>query len=140
MNRAIRLYYERVVGTAALLAVLVPLYFLVTGYEVAGPKAVPLACGTTIGELGHDRGTTTDPAGACHAGAVTRLHVAGGYLVAFLAVGIVVWLVAGARERALNRAWEAGRAGRRRVTTPGEVWLLAGVLFVVFVGFTQAAV
>jgi hypothetical protein len=137
MSRDIRLHYEYVVGTALLLAVALPLYFLLTGFSVRGPNDAPLPCGTTVAELGRDRSTTTDPAGACHAGAVERLHVAGGYFAASLAVALTVWLVAGTRERSLNRAWERGRAPSGWVPTPGQVWVIAGLSFVVFVAIAR---
>jgi hypothetical protein len=140
VSRSIRLHYERVVVTAIALAVLFPLFFMLTGFSVAGRNAQPLGCGTTIVELARDRTTVSDPAAACHAGAVERLHVGAGYAGAFLAVAFAVWLIAGARERWLNGAWEAGRNPGRRVTTPGDVWVLAALLLLVFVGVAQVTV
>jgi hypothetical protein len=137
LERAIRLHYERVVGAAAIVAVVLPLYFLLTGFPVVGAKHVPIECGSTISELGSDRATVSDPSGACHAGAVDRLHLALGYLTAGLAVGLVVWLIAGARERSLNRAWAAARVPSRWLSTPGQVWVFAALLFVVLAGGAQ---
>jgi hypothetical protein len=137
MSRAIRLHHERVVVTALVIAVTLPLYFLLTGFAVAGPNGAPLPCGTTVVELGRDRSTAIDPTGACHAGAVQRLHVAGGYFGASLAVALTVWLVAGTRERSLNRAWERGQPPSGWIPTPGQVWIVAGLSFVVFVSIAQ---
>jgi hypothetical protein len=53
-------------------------------------------------------------------------------------VAIAVWLLAGARERALNRAWAAARARSRWMRTPGEVSLYAALLFVVLAGAAQS--
>ena len=61
MGRDIRLHYEQVAGVALLLAALLPLYFLLTGFAVLGPRGTPLRCGSTITELGRDRSTTADP-------------------------------------------------------------------------------
>jgi hypothetical protein len=83
MSRDIRLYYERVAGVALVLAAVLPLYFLLTGFAVLGPNDAPLRCASTVTELGRDRSTATDPMDSCHAGAVERLHVAGGYLAAW---------------------------------------------------------
>jgi hypothetical protein len=138
MGRDIRLNYEPVVVVALVLAALFPLYFLLTGFAVAGPHDNPLPCGSTVSELGRDRSTVTDPDGACHAAAVVRLHVAGGYLAVSLAVALSVWVVGATRERWLNGAWERGRAPSRWLTTPGQVWIFAGLLFVVFVAIARA--
>lgn len=138
MRRDIRLYFERVTGVALALAATLPLYFLLTGFAVAGPNGSPLVCGTTVAELGRDRSTNADPNGACHAGAQQRLHVAGGYLGASLAVALSVWLVGTIRERWLNGAWERGQPASRWLSTPGQVWILAGLLFVVFIAVAQA--
>jgi hypothetical protein len=138
VDRAIRLHYERVVGAALLLGVVLPLYFLLTGFAVAGPNQSVVRCGSTIVAVGNSGATTADPSGACHAGAVQRLHLAAGYLAACLAVAFIVWLVAGARERALNRAWADDRLGQRRISTPTDVWIFAALLFVVFAGAAQA--
>ena len=137
MQGPIRLHYERVVGVALVLAVLLPLYFLLMGFAVPGAHDAAVACGSTVAALGRSGSTTADPAGACHAGAVQRLHLAGGYFAACLAVAVVVWLVAGARERALNRAWESARAPSRWISTPGQVWVFAALLFVVLAGAAQ---
>ena len=137
MDRAIRLYYERVVSAALVLGVILPLYFLLTGFSVAEPNQSVVRCASTVVALGTN-GTTSDPSGACHAGAVERLHLAGGYLAACLAVAFIVWLVAGARERALNRAWAEQRLPQRRISTPTDVWIFAALLFVVFAGAAQA--
>lgn len=118
------------------MAVLLPAYFLLTGFAVTGPHA-PLRCASTLTELGRDRSTTADPSGACHAGAVDRLHLAIGYASASVAVAALVGCVAGFRQRALNRAWASERVPSRWLSTPGQVWLLAGLLFVVFAGFAQ---
>jgi hypothetical protein len=138
VQRAIRLHYERVVGVALVLGVLLPLYFLLTGFAVAGAdQRTVVECGATITALGATGHTTADPSGACHAGAVDRLHLAGGYFVACLAVAFIVWLVAGARERALNRAWADARRPSRWISTPGQVWIFAALLFVVLAGAAQ---
>ena len=63
MGRDIRLHYEQVATVALLLAALLPLYFLLTGFAVLGPNDAPLRCGSTITELGRDRSTTADPTG-----------------------------------------------------------------------------
>jgi hypothetical protein len=131
VSREIRLHYERVVGVAVLVGVMLPLYFLLTGYAVAGANQSALQCGSTLSELGSDRPTVADPGAACHGGAVARLHLAAGYLVAGLGVALVVWVVAGARERALNRAWAAERAPSRWISTPSHVWIFAALLYVV---------
>jgi len=138
MGRDIRLHYERVAAMALVLAATLPLYFLLTGFAVTGPNDAPLPCGTTVTELGRDRSTVTDPAGACHAAAVERLHVAGGYLAVSLAVALSVWVVGATRERWLNGAWERGQSPSRWLSTPGQVWILAGLLFVVFISIAQA--
>jgi hypothetical protein len=138
MGRDIRLDYERVAAVALVLAVMLPLYFLLTGFAVTGPNDAPLPCGTTVTELGRDRSTVTDPEGACHAAAVVRLHVAAGYLAVSLAVALSVCVVGATRERWLNSAWERGRAPSRWLTTPSQVWILAGLLFVVFIAIAQA--
>ena len=140
MPRDIRLHYERVVAVALLLAVVLPLYFLLTSFAVAGPQETPLRCSTTIVQLGDDRATAADPTGACHAGAVERLHLAGGYLAAGVAVALVVWLVAGARERSLNGAWASARVPSRWFSTPGQVWIFAALLFVVLTPAVQRTV
>jgi hypothetical protein len=140
VRRDIRLQYERVVAFALLLAVLLPLYFLLTSFAVAGPDGAALECGTTVARLGDDRATVADPQGACHGGAVERLHLAGGYLAAGLAVALAVWLVAGARERALNRAWASARVPSRWFSTPGHVWMFAALLFVVLAPALQRTV
>ena len=137
MQGPVRLHHERVVGVALVLAVLLPLYFLLTGFAVVGAHDAAVNCGSTVAALGRSGSTAADPAGACHAGAVDRLHLAGGYFGACLAVAVTVWLVAGARERALNRAWEAARAPSRWISTPGQVWLFAALLFVVLAGAAQ---
>jgi hypothetical protein len=137
MSRDIRLHYERVAGVALMLAAMLPLYFLLTGFAVTGRNGTPLRCGTTVTELGRDRSTTTDPTDACHAGAVERLHVAGGYLAASLAVALSVWVVGGTRERWLNGAWDRGQSPSSWLTTPTQVWVLAGLLFVVFIAIAQ---
>jgi hypothetical protein len=137
VDRVIRLQYERVVGVALVIAVVLPLYFLLTGFAVVEPNQSVAHCGSTMTALG-ESSTTTDPSGACHAGAVQRLHLAVGYLAAGLAVAFIVWVVAGARERALNRAWAYGRLPQRRISTPTEVWIFAALLFVVFAGAAQA--
>jgi len=137
MSRDIRLQYERVVGAALVLAVVLPLYFLLTGFAVTGSNGAPLPCGTTVSALGRDRSTTTDPDGACHAGAVERLHLAGGYFATSLGVALCVWLVGGARERRLNGPWD-GRVPSGWITTPGQVWMLAGVLFVIFISVVRS--
>jgi hypothetical protein len=138
MGRDIRLYYERVAAVALVLAALLPLYFLLTGFAVTGPNNNPLPCGTTVGELGRDRSTVTDPEGACHAAAVVRLHVAAGYLAVSLAVALTVWVVGATRERWLNGAWARGQSPSHWLTTPSQVWILAGLLFVVFIAIAQA--
>ena len=140
MGRDIRLHYERVVGVAVLLAFVLPLYFLLTGFVVAGAHDLPVSCGTTVVALGNDRATTADPADACHQGAVQRLHLAAGYGAACLTVALAVWLIAGARERALNRAWADARAPSRWISTPGQVWILAALLFVVLAPTLQQTV
>jgi hypothetical protein len=138
MGRDIRLHYERVAGLALVLAVVLPLYFLLTGFAVAGPNDAPLRCGTTVSELGRDRATSADPNGACHAGAVQRLHVAGGYLGAAAAVALSVLAVGATRERWLNLAWERGQPVKHWLSTPNQVWIMAGLLFVTFVAIAQA--
>jgi hypothetical protein len=138
MGRDIRLHYERVAVLALVLAVAIPLYFLLTGFAVTGPKDAPLVCGTTVAELGRDRSTNADPNGACHAGAVQRLHVAGGYLAALVAVALAVVAVGAMRERWLNRSWERGQPMSRWLSTPNQVWIMAGLLFVVFIAVAQA--
>ena len=139
MQRAIRLHYERVVGAALVLAVFLPLYFLLTGFAVAGANQnqAAVSCGSTVVALGKSQPTHSDPSGGCHAGAVQRLHLAGGYFGACLVVALAVWVLAGARERALNRAWEAERVPSRWFSTPGQVWLFAALLFVVLGGVAQ---
>ncbi|HEV2310819.1 MAG TPA: hypothetical protein VGU73_09855 [Acidimicrobiia bacterium] len=137
MQRVIRLHYERVVVAALLLAVVLPLYFMLTGFAVVGAHDVPVSCGATVTALGESRVTTADPSDACHAAAVQRLHLALGYLTACIAVGALVWLIAGARERALNRAWADARVPSRWMSTPTQVWVLAALLFVVFAGSAQ---
>ena len=139
MSRDIRLYHERVIAVAVLLAVLLPLYFLLTSFAVAGPNGAAVQCRTTVVQLGDDRATAADPNGACHAGAVARLHLAAGYLGAGLAVALVVWLVAGTRERSLNRAWAEARVPSRWLSTPGQVWIFAALLFVVLAPTQRAA-
>lgn len=138
MSRDIRLYYERVASVALALAALLPLYFHLTGFAVAGPNAAPLRCGTTVIEFSRDRSTATDPAGTCHAGAVQRLHIAGGYFATSLAVALSVWVVGAIRERWLNGAWERKTSPSRWLTTPAQVWIPAGMLFVVFTSIAQA--
>jgi hypothetical protein len=138
MSRDIRLHYERVVGVALVLGATLPLYFLLTGFAVTGPSGSPLSCGTTVAELGRDRSTAKDPGGACHAGAVERLHVAGGYFAASLAVALSVWLVAERRERWLNAAWARGQVPSGWFVTPGQVWILAGLLFVLFISIARS--
>jgi hypothetical protein len=140
VRRAIRLYYGRVVGVAVLLAVLLPLYFLLTGFATTGAATTPISCGSTITELGESRATLTDPSGACHAGAVQRLHLATGYFTACLVVGLSVSLIASARERSLNRAWAAAQAPSRWLSTPAQVWVLAALLFVVLAGAAQGTI
>jgi hypothetical protein len=140
VSREIRLYYGRVVGVALLLAVMLPLYFLLTSFAVPGTGQSSLSCESTLAELGQNRSTAADPAGACHAGAVERLHLATGYLVAGLGVGLAVWLIAGTRERSLNRAWASARAPSRWISTPGQVWVLAALLFIVLAGVAQGGV
>jgi len=137
MGRDIRLHYEQVAAVALVLAVLLPLYFLLTGFAVLGPRDTPLRCGSTITELGRDRSTTADPTDACHGGAVERLHVAAGYLAAFLGVALSVLVVGPIRERRLNGAWERGQSPSRLLTTPGQVWIFAGLLFVVFISVAR---
>jgi hypothetical protein len=140
VSRDIRLHYERVVAVALGLAVLLPLFFLLTSYSVAGPSGAAHPCGPTVLALGGDRATTADPNGACHAGAVERLHLAGGYFVAGAVVALAVWLLAGARERSLNRAWASARVPSRWFSTPGQVWFFAALLFVVFAPALQRTV
>ncbi len=136
-RREIRLHHERVVGAALFLAVLLPLYFLLTGFAVTGSEQSPIACSSTIAELGHSQATPTDPIGACHAGATQRLHLALGYFAACLGVGVAAWLVGGARERSLNRAWAQARAPSRWLSTPAQIWVFAALLFVVLAGAAQ---
>jgi hypothetical protein len=138
MGRDIRLYYERVVLVAFVLAAALPLYFLLASFAVPGPNHQPVSCATTVAELGRSQATTTDPTGACHVGAVERLHLGGGYCAACIGVAVAVWLIAGARERALNRATALARPRSRWMSTPGEVWLYASLLFVVFAGAAQS--
>ncbi len=138
MSRAIRLHYERVVGVALVLAATLPLFFLLTGFVVRGPNGAALPCGTTVTALGRDHATSTDPGGACHAGAVDRLHLAGGYFAASAGVAFCVWLVAGARERRLNTIWERGQVPSGWITTPGQVWIFAGLLFVIFISIARS--
>jgi hypothetical protein len=138
MGRDIRLHYERVVLVACVLAAALPLYFLLTGFAVPGPDQRPLGCAATVVELGRGQATATDPTGACYVGAVQRLHLAGGYCAAGIGVAVAVWLFAGARERALNRAWASARPRSRWMSTSGEVWLYAALLFVVFAGAAQS--
>ncbi|SRR6266567_6465059 len=138
MGRDFRLYYERVVLVAFGLAVALPLYFLLTSFAVPGRNQRPLGCATTVEELGRGHATASDPTGACYVGAVQRLHLAGGYFAACVGVAVAVWLIAGARERALNRAWASARPRSRWMSTPGEVWLYAALLFVVFAGAAQS--
>lgn len=138
MSRDIRLHYHRVVAVSLALGVLVPIFFLLTSFAVVGADGAPVPCGTTVAALGRDRSTAADPSGSCHTGAVSRLHVAGAYSAGFAAVAIVVWLIAAARERSLNHAWEAGRVPSRLIATPSDVWLLAGLLFVIVIGMTHA--
>jgi hypothetical protein len=138
MGRDIRLYYERVVLVAFVLAAALPLYFLLSGFAVPGRDQRPLGCATTVVELGRGQATATDPTGACHVGAVQRLHLAGGYCAAGVGVAVAVWVIAGARERALNRGTALARPGSRWMSTPGEVWLYAALLFVVFAGAAQS--
>ncbi len=137
MERVVRLHHERVVVAALLLAVVLPLYFLLTGFAVAGRNETVVRCGSTVTALGESRPATDDPTGGCHAGAVRRLHLAAGYFGAGLAVGLVVWLVADARERSLKRARAAARTPSRWISTPGQVWLFAALLFVVLAGAAQ---
>jgi hypothetical protein len=137
VQRSIRLHYERVVGVALALSVTLPLYFLLTGFAVVGSRQTVVRCGSTITALGDTGGTTVDPGGACHVGAVQRLHLAGGYFGACLAVAFIVWLVVGARERSLNRAWAEARAPRGWISTPSQVWLFGALLFVVLAGAAQ---
>jgi hypothetical protein len=137
MGRDIRLHYEQVAAVALLLAALLPLYFLLTGFAVLGSNDTPLTCGSTITELGRDRSTTADPTGACHGGAVDRLHVAAGYLAASLGVALSVLIVGATRERRLNGAWERGQLPSRWLTTPSQVWILGGLLFVVFISVAR---
>jgi hypothetical protein len=138
MARDLRLHYERVVLVALVLAAALPLYFLLTGFSVAGRDQRPVGCATTLVELGRGQATATDPTGACKAGAVQRLHLAGGYFAACVGVAVAVWLIAGARERALNRVSASPRPRSRWMSTPGEVWLYAALLFVVFAGAAQS--
>jgi hypothetical protein len=140
MSRDIRLHYQRVVGVTVALGVLVPIFFLSTSFAVEGTNGAPVACGTTIAALGRDRATAADPSADCHAGAGSRLHVAGAYFAAFVAVAVAVWLIGSARERALNRAWDSGRTPSRLISTPSDVWLLAGMLFVIVIAVTGANV
>jgi hypothetical protein len=140
VGRDIRLYHERVIGVALLLGVVLSIYFLLTGFAVAGTGPAPVQCGTTVAALGQDRSTTADPTGACHAGAVQRLHLAMGYFGAGLGVGLAVWIIAGARERSLNRAWASARVPSRWISTPGQVWVLAALLFVVAAGAAQQGI
>lgn len=138
MARDLRLHYERVVLVALALAAALPLYFLLTGFSVAGRDQRPVGCATTVMELGRGQATATDPSGACHVGAVQRLHLAGGYFAACVGVAVAVWLIAGARERALNRVSASPRPRSRWMSTPGEVWLYAALLFVVLAGAAQS--
>lgn len=138
MARDLRLHYERVVLVALALAAALPLYFLLTGFSVAGRDQRPVGCATTVMELGRGQATATDPSGACHVGAVQRLHLAGGYFAACVGVAVTVWLIAGARERALNRVSASPRPRSRWMSTPGEVWLYAALLFVVLAGAAQS--
>lgn len=138
MGRDIRLYHERAVLVAFVLAAALPLYFLLTSFSVPGRNQRPLGCATTVVELGRSETTVTDPTGACHEGAVQRFHLAGGYCAACVGVALAVWLIAGARERALNRAWASGRPRSGWMSTPGEVWLYAALLFVVLAGAAQS--
>jgi hypothetical protein len=138
MARDLRLHYERVVLVALVLAAALPLYFLLTSFSVPGRDQRPLGCATTVMELGRGQATATDPTGACQAGAVQRLHLAGGYFAACVGVAVAVWLIAGARERALNRVSASPRPRSRWMSTPGEVWLYAALLFVVFAGAAQS--
>jgi hypothetical protein len=138
MSRDLRLHYERVVLVALVLAAALPLYFLLTGFSVAGRDQRPLGCANTLVELGRGQATASDPTGACHVGAVQRLHLAGGYCAAGIGVAVAVWLFAGARERALNRSGASARPRSRWMSTPGEVWLYAALLFVVFAGAAQS--
>ena len=138
MSRDIRLHYHRVVGFSLALGVVVPLFFLLTSFVVVGANGAPVSCGMTVAALGRDRSTAADPSASCHTGAVSRLHVAGAYAAAFAGVAFVVWLIASARERSLNRAWESGRTPSRLVTNPSDVWLLAGLLFVIVISLTHA--
>lgn len=140
VGRDIRLHYQRVVGASVALGVVVPIFFLSTSFAVTGANGGPVGCGTTVAALGRDRATAADPSADCHAGAVSRLHVAGAYFAAFVAVAAVVWLIGAARERALNRAWESGRAPSRWISTQSDVWLLAGLLFVIVIALTGANV
>jgi hypothetical protein len=138
MSRDIRLQHHRVVGVALALGVLVPIFFLLTSFAVVGADGAPVPCGTTVAALGRDRSTAADPSGSCYTGAVSRLHVAGAYFGAFVAVAVAVGLIASARERSLNHAWDSGRTPSRLITTPNDVWFLAGLLFVIVIGVTHA--
>ena len=138
MSRDIRLHYHRVVIASLALAVLVPIFFLFTSFAIESPNGSPVSCGTTVAALGRDRATAADPSGDCHTGAVSRLHVAGAYFGAFVAVAIAVWLIASARERSLNHTWVSGWKPSRLITTQSDVWLLAGLLFVIVISLTQA--
>jgi len=136
-SREIRLHHERVVGAALLLAVVLPLYFLLTGFAVTNAAGAPISCASTIAELGQRQATPTDPIGTCHAGAVQRLQLATGYFAACLGVALAGWLVGGTRERSLNRAWAQARAPSRWLSTPTQIWVLAALLFVVLAGAAQ---
>jgi hypothetical protein len=46
MGRDIRLHYERVAAVALVLAAILPLYFLLTGFAVAGPNDAPFGSGS----------------------------------------------------------------------------------------------
>jgi hypothetical protein len=138
MSRDIRLHYERVVGAALVLAAILPLYFLLTGFAAPGRHDAPVSCGSTVTALGRDRSSPTDPAGACHAGAVDRLHLAASYFAAAAAVALCAWTFGGLRERWLNGAWERGHAPSRWMTTPSQVWIYSGLLFVVLISITRS--
>jgi hypothetical protein len=140
VSRDIRLHHERVIGVAVTLGVVLSLYFLLTPFAVAATTGASISCGGTVGQLAQSESTSADPTGACHAGAVTRLHLALGYLSAGLGVALGVWLVGGLRERSLNRAWAQARTPARWLSTPGELWVLAALLFVVLAGVAQGGI
>jgi hypothetical protein len=131
MRDEIGSHIRRVTEGAFLVVLALCSYLLLTRYSVTDATGRAVGCDAALTEAGRSRAPISDPTFACYDGAVHRLQLAVAYLASGLGVGIVLSFVA----RRARRRPEGSRPSWP--STPGEVYALGGLVFVVLIGIAR---